>query len=131
MPDHVLVVDDDRDLAAAIETILTTYGYQAEVAHDGRQALAAVAARMPALIILDMLMPNMDGWEFARELDARYGRAAPIVVASAGDNARQRAAEISAVGVLPKPFELQQLLELVARFVASPGGGPPPLPAKP
>jgi DNA-binding response OmpR family regulator len=128
MPDHVLVVEDDRDLAEAIATILTTYGYQAEVAHDGREALAAVAVRMPALIILDMLMPNMDGWEFARELDARHGRAAPIVVASASENARRRATEISAEGVLPKPFELQQLLELVARFVGRP---PIRLPVKP
>jgi DNA-binding response OmpR family regulator len=126
MPDHVLVVDDDRDLAEALAMILTTYGFEAEAVHDGDEALAAVSARMPSLIILDMLMPRMSGWEFAREFAARYGRAAKIVVVSAAENARQRAAEIAADGVLSKPFDLQQLIELVARLVRRPASAPGP-----
>jgi DNA-binding response OmpR family regulator len=129
MPDHVLVVDDDCDHAESLAMILTTYGYQAEVVYNGEEALAAVSVRMPSLILLDMRMPRMNGWEFAREFATRYGRAAPIVVVSAAESARQRAAEISADGALPKPFDMQQLLDLVDRRVHRSAATPAQVPS--
>jgi DNA-binding response OmpR family regulator len=113
----VLVVEDDPDLAALVEIILSDAGYEVAVAGDGAQALAAVALRMPAVILLDMRMPVMNGWEFARAFDERFGHAAPIVVVTAAENARLRASEIGAEGWLEKPFDIEDVLATVARFV--------------
>jgi DNA-binding response OmpR family regulator len=112
----VLVVEDDADLAALVAMILDDAGFTVRSAPDGRQALACVAERMPALILLDMRMPVMNGWEFAREFQARHGRAAPIVVVTAAENARLRAEEIGADGWLEKPFELEDVVAVAARF---------------
>ena len=118
MSGAVLVVEDDLDLASLIQMILADDGYEVALASDGRQALAQVAERMPGVILLDMRMPVMNGWEFAREYQARYGSAAaPIVVVTAAENARARAEEIGADGWLEKPFEIEDVLRMVARFV--------------
>ena len=116
MSAHVLVVDDDFDLAEALQTILEVHGYEASIAHDGREALESVDKRMPSLIILDMLMPTMDGWAFAREFALRHQHAAPILVVSAAENARERASAISADDVLDKPFDIHKLLAIVGRL---------------
>jgi DNA-binding response OmpR family regulator len=112
----VLVVEDDPDLAALVAMILDDAGFAVRSASDGRQALARVAERMPGLILLDMRMPVMNGWEFAREFRARHGRAAPIVVVTAAENARLRAEEIGADGWLEKPFELEDVVAVADRF---------------
>ena len=119
----VLVVDDDEDMIEVIELLLHDAGYATRTAMNGQQALDAVARSMPALIVLDMLMPVMNGWQFARELRARYGPGVPIVVATAAENVQHRGDEIDAAGVLPKPFEVSDLLRLVARHVPAPHPG--------
>ena len=113
----VLVVDDDEDMTEVLELLLHDAGYATRTAQNGREALAAVATAMPALILLDMLMPVMNGWQFAREFRARYGPGVPIVVATAAEHVQHRGNEIDAAGVLPKPFEVSDLLRLVARHV--------------
>jgi CheY-like chemotaxis protein len=111
----VLVVEDDPDLLALVELLLVDEGYRVRTAPEGRAALAHVEAEMPALVLLDMRMPGMDGWEFAREFRARYGRAAPVVVVTAAEDARARAEEIEADGWLAKPFDLEDVLTVAAR----------------
>jgi CheY-like chemotaxis protein len=122
----ILVVEDDRDLLALMEMILCDAGHRVRTATDGRAALARVAEEMPALILLDMRMPVMNGWDFAREFRARHGRAAPIVVVTAAENARRRADEIGADGWLAKPFDLDDVLTLAARYGGCPPAEPPP-----
>jgi len=120
-PGHdVLVVDDDPDMVEVMETVLNDAGYETRAACNGRQALDVVAARMPALILLDMLMPLMNGWQFAREFHARYGAGAPIVVATAAEHVHSRGDAIDAADVLPKPFEVSDLLRVVARYMPGP-----------
>jgi CheY-like chemotaxis protein len=121
MSASILVVEDDPDLLALVEMILSDAGYPVRTARDGRAALARVAEEMPALVFLDMRMPGMNGWEFAREFRARYGRAAPIVVVTAAENARGRAEEIGAEGWLAKPFELEDVLRAAERHAGRPG----------
>ena len=116
----VLVVDDDADMIEVIELVLHDAGYATRSAMNGEQALAAVADAMPSLILLDMLMPVMNGWQFAREFRDRYGGEVPIVVATAAEHVHSRGNAIDAAGVLPKPFEVSDLLRLVARHVATP-----------
>ena len=86
----VLVVDDDPDLREIVRMMLDCSGYQVRCAGNGKEAIEAVANRMPAVVLLDMLMPVMDGWQCARELRARYGRSVPIVVVTAAEHARAR-----------------------------------------
>lgn len=114
--DYILVVEDNLDLSEVEEEMLQAAGYHAESAHNGEEALRLVAERKPALILLDMLMPVMDGWQFAREYHQRYGHGAPIVVVTAAEHARARAAEVGAEGTLPKPFDMEELLRTVDRY---------------
>jgi CheY-like chemotaxis protein len=119
MHEEVLVVDDDPDMRAVLELALQSSGYATRAAQNGRQALEAVAVRMPDLVLLDMLMPVMDGWQCAREIHARYGHAVPIVVITAAEHARARAQEVAADDVLPKPFDIDDLLRVVAQQVSA------------
>jgi CheY-like chemotaxis protein len=113
----VLVVDDNPDMIEVMTVLLGEAGYSVRSASNGKEALDAVASRRPALVLLDMLMPVMDGWQFARELRARYGREVPIVVVTAAEHARASAAQIGAADVLPKPFEVSRLMDVVAHHV--------------
>ena len=122
MTPAILVVEDDLDLLGLVEMLLQDTGYRVRTASDGLQALARVAEEMPSLILLDMRMPVMNGWEFAHEFRARYRRACPIVVVTAAENAQLRAAEIEADAWLAKPFDLDDVLRTVARFVPHPSG---------
>jgi CheY-like chemotaxis protein len=114
----VLVVDDDPALVGMVELLLDSEGYQVTTAEEGQQALDEIARKMPDLILLDMLMPGMDGWEFAREFHTKYDHRVPIVVLTAAENARQRAQEIDAEGYLGKPFEIDDLVKVVQEHLA-------------
>ncbi len=116
----VLVVEDDPDLLALMEMILADAGYPVRTAPEGRSALDRVAEEMPGLILLDMRMPGMNGWEFAREFRLRHVPACPIVVVTAAEDARRRAEEIGAEGWLEKPFDLNDVLAAVERHVGPP-----------
>jgi CheY-like chemotaxis protein len=113
----VLIVEDDPDLLSLVAMILRDAGYDVAAAEDGLQALARIEERMPGVILLDMRMPVMNGWEFAREYRARFARAAPIVVVTAAEDARARAQEIGADAWLEKPFDLDDVVRTVARFL--------------
>lgn len=114
---YVLVVEDDPDLADVIAMSLESEGYEATIANDGKKALDAVHARVPALVLLDMRMPVMDGWAFAQAFRDLYGTRTPVVVMTAAESAAARAIEIDADASLHKPFHLDALLATVARFV--------------
>jgi CheY-like chemotaxis protein len=109
----VLVVDDDPDLRELMKLLLEGAGYGVETASGGKEALERVSLRLPSVVLLDMKMPGMNGWQFAEELRRVYERRVPIVVVTAAENARKTAAEIGAEGYLGKPFELDDVLSLV------------------
>lgn len=115
----MLVVDDDFDLLEMVQTLLEISGYRVVTAMDGEEALAKVAEEMPSVILLDMKMPGMDGWEFAREFRERFDHQVPIVVLTAAENAAGRAAEIGAEGYLGKPFDIDELLRTVERYMVN------------
>jgi CheY-like chemotaxis protein len=116
----ILVVEDDPDLLALEAEILTSAGYRVSTAVDGLQALERAGADFPALVLLDMRMPRMDGWRFAAAFRERFGTACPIVVVTAAEDARARAEEVGAAGFLAKPFELDEVLGEVERHVGKP-----------
>ncbi len=119
MADHVLVVDDDPNITAAVRDGLEFQGYRVTTATNGAEALRHVELDPPALILLDMRMPVMSGWEFAARYRAK-GLGAPVVVMTAAANARSWADEIQADAVLPKPFTLDDLFTTVDRWCIGP-----------
>jgi CheY-like chemotaxis protein len=119
----ILVVDDDEALRRLLFGALADEGYAVMEASDGAVALARVHEAAPGLILLDMRMPVMDGWEFARRYRALPGPHAPIVCVTAAANGAAvevRGAQIGAVASLSKPFDLDDLLTLVGRYVPLP-----------
>src|SRR5947208_1289034 len=114
---RILVVDDDDSIRSFVELALGSEGYGVVTAPNGARALVLATERHPDLILLDMRMPVMDGWAFARAYRGQDGPHAPIVVITAATDAGGRAAEIDADGFLGKPFDLDELLALVARYV--------------
>ena len=113
MPDlRVLVIDDEPDIRATVSAMLETEGYDVDEAANGADALTAIEARPPDLILLDMRMPVLDGWGFASEL-RRRGHGTPIVVMTAARDAARWAAEIAAAAFVAKPFGLDDLITAV------------------
>jgi two-component system chemotaxis response regulator CheY len=115
---RVLVVDDDKGIREFVRTVLSDEGYDVAEATDGQQALDRVAQRRPDVILLDMRMPVMDGWEFARTYREQPGPHAPIVIVTAALDVAKDAKEIGANGFLAKPFQLDDLLQLVQQHSA-------------
>ncbi|HTR53411.1 MAG TPA: response regulator transcription factor [Kofleriaceae bacterium] len=112
-PDDILIVDDDPDMSDVVKSALEAEGYACRTVANGREALDEVAREKPALVLLDMLMPVMNGRECAHELRRDYGASIPIIVMTAAEHAEARRAELDADGVLAKPFDLDQLVRAV------------------
>jgi two-component system chemotaxis response regulator CheY len=111
----ILVVDDDESILATVAELLDMEGYQVQTAINGRDALSVLDRSEPSLVLLDMRMPVMDGWGFARALHER-GRTVPILVMTAAQDARQWADEVGAAGFVAKPFDLPDLLDAIAHL---------------
>ncbi len=118
---RVLVVEDEADIRQVLIYVLEDEGYEVAEAPDGKSALELIERQHPDIIILDMKMPGIDGWEFARLYRERYGNRAPIIVLTAAQDAARRGTDISADSYVPKPFDLDVLLEHVAAFVRAQG----------
>jgi DNA-binding response OmpR family regulator len=110
----VLVVDDEPDLRDLVALTLTDEGFDVDVARDGREALEHIAQRTPDLMLLDMMMPVMDGRALCRVLQTK-GQIPPIVVMTAADHVAQCARELGAVGWLAKPFDIDELVVAIRR----------------
>lgn len=115
---HILIVDDDPAIRATISEVLGEEGYTVTTATNGAEGLDALAGVLPALVLLDMRMPVLDGWGFARALKER-GLSLPIVVMTAAQDARRWSQEIGTASVLAKPFDLDELLQVVERALQS------------
>lgn len=110
---HVLVVDDDARIAAALKRALHYEGYNVEVAEDGTAALAKAASRPPDLVVLDVMLPGMDGVEVCRRL--REGSDVPIMMLTAREatGERVRGLDSGADDYVLKPFAYEELLARV------------------
>lgn len=110
----ILVVDDDPEILAMLRDFLESEGLAVRTAANGAEALEALDEVMPALILLDMRMPVLDGWAFAKRFHER-ALTYPIVVMTAAESARRWAEEIGATGYIAKPFDVNELLETIER----------------
>ena len=110
---RVLVVDDDRDIRELLVEFLASEGYDVASAPDGRRALAEARAHRPDVILLDLMMPIMSGWEF-REAQLGDPELAdiPVVVVTAFEES------LDGTELLRKPFLVEDVLDAVQRLAA-------------
>jgi DNA-binding response OmpR family regulator len=117
----VLIVDDDRDMAEVVKVVLDSAGWSCRLAENGARALDEAAEAMPGVVLLDMLMPVMNGWDCAHVLRERYGAGLPIVVMTASEHADSRRDEAGADDVLAKPFGIDELIRVVGTYLPRAG----------
>ena len=114
---RILVVDDDSDIREVVGEALEFAGYEVATAREGREGLALCRSFRPTLILLDLMMPGMSGWEFrsAQQQDPLISTIPVVVVTALGHDP-----DIAASAVLAKPFRLDDLLAQVRRFAGVP-----------
>ncbi len=112
----VLVVDDESDIRQAVAEILSDEGFQVMGACDGADALAKARAYHPSLVLLDLMMPGMDGWEFrrAQKHDPEVSGIPVVVLSALGPDS------LDAEGYVGKPFDLDDLVSAVHRYADRP-----------
>jgi len=127
---QVLVVDDEDRLRDVLIAVLESAGYTTAGVGSGNEGLARFAEFQPDLIVLDMMMPGVDGFEFLARLRGEpFNSRVPVLISSALGGTLARAIEpgsaatLGIVGVLPKPVEIDALLDRV-RAAIGPGGNP-------
>jgi len=116
----VLVVDDDDQVREVVRINLEIEGYAVREASNAEEGLAALEADAPDLILLDVMMPQVDGWEMLRRVQERHGIGSIPVVMFSGkldETARLEAAERGAQGFVGKPFDLRSLIEQTKQIV--------------
>jgi CheY-like chemotaxis protein len=115
---RLLVVDDDPAIREMLEMLLDSEGYEVATATNGADALEALPRVHPDLILLDMKMPVMDGWEFMDHYRTLPDATAPVVVFSAAQDTGRRAAEVGARAFVAKPFAIDDLLRVLEETAA-------------
>ena len=131
MPHKILVVDDDPDILEAISMILESQGYKVVTARDGVEGLATLKAEKPELMILDLLMPKMDGFAVCKELQdsrwAKYKDIPILILTSVREEASRRryeletGLELDVDDYVEKPVSPDTLLERVGRLIKRKG----------
>ncbi len=111
----VLVVDDDDATRAAEQAVLEDNGFRVIEARDGAEAMRVVQRDPPALVVLDVQMPGVDGPSFARELRMALRRV-PLVILTGSIDPRREADRCNAEAYLAKPFDAAELVRVVRRF---------------
>lgn len=111
----ILVVDDDSAIRDTERQILADSGFRVVEARDGAEALRAIDIDPPALVILDVQMPGIDGPTFARELHTRLRRV-PLVILTGVADPKREADRCNAEAYLRKPFDADELVRVVRRF---------------
>ena len=117
----ILVVDDDPNVRELLRVNLAAQGYDIDTAVNGAEALLAIERRVPRLIILDVMMPEMDGWEVCKQVRDRYPDSVRIIMLTAKDTARDKIIGkdiLKADDYLTKPFDIDELLATVRRLLS-------------
>jgi CheY-like chemotaxis protein len=118
---HILVVDDDEHICGTLSAILLEEGHEIQSAANGALALTLLQQTTFDLILLDMNMPTMNGWQFLAAYSSLPEPRPPVVVCTANEAGSRDGQQLGAVGWLLKPFDIDDLLVLVGRHIlASP-----------
>jgi CheY-like chemotaxis protein len=123
----VLVVDDDSDIRSVMSDLLIDEGYQVRTAVNGRDALATLATWQPDVILLDLMMPIMDGWTFLANQQSNHQlRRIPVIVMSASHTLSRGDERLATAEIVAKPFEIDAVLTKVATLAGRSGGAAQP-----
>jgi CheY-like chemotaxis protein len=118
-PSDVLIVDDDKQLAFGVSCRLQAGGYSTRIAESGEQGLAAAAAHRPDVILMDVMMPGIDGITAMRQLRADpYTHDVPVIMLSASLGDERNALDAGARFFLKKPYSHDRLFAAIERVVA-------------
>lgn len=117
----VLLVEDDRDVRAALAIVLADEGFQVLAAPNGFDALSSLEGHRPDVIVLDWMMPVVDGARFVQALRTEYNLTTPVLVITAGRVRREEALSIGADDLLEKPFDLHELVARIRALVSREG----------
>ena len=111
---RVLVVEDEPDLLLVLRVNLESAGFETSLAADGETALARIAQERPDVVVLDLMLPVLDGWEVLRDLNERGDMPAVVVCSAKRDPRDQvRAEELGAAAYLVKPFDPEEVVNAV------------------
>jgi DNA-binding response OmpR family regulator len=118
----VLVVEDDPAIRALVRDVLHDSGYTVATAETGDQALEQMREQRPDLVLLDLMLPGMNGWTFlrTRERDRQLATVPVLVISASGPTGTGHAQELGAPVFLDKPFDLVELLAEVKRLCSGP-----------
>jgi DNA-binding response OmpR family regulator len=122
---RILVVDDNRDILELIRRVLWAEGHDVVLARDGLEALQQELATQPDLVILDVNLPVLNGWEVCQRIKARRNVPVMLLTVRAEHADLERSREAGADDHLPKPFEISEFLKRIANITAGAGGIPP------
>lgn len=115
---RILVVEDNADLAAGVEYNLKLEGYDVRVSGDGRDAIAAAAEWKPDLVLLDLMLPGVDGYRVLQEIRGRGERIPVLILSARGEEAdKVRGFRLDADQYVTKPFGILELLERIAALL--------------
>jgi two-component system, chemotaxis family, chemotaxis protein CheY len=114
---RILLVDDDPDILSSTQFLIEAEGYEVATAHNGREALACISRTPPDVILLDLMMPVMDGWQFVEELRKGPHAGLPIIVLSASHGLASKARQLGARGHVSKPFDVDDILRKIGPLV--------------
>jgi CheY-like chemotaxis protein len=120
---HVLIVDDEEVIVAVLRRYVTMAGYDQETAMNGREALERVAANPPDLILLDLMMPEMNGFEACRQIRSNPATAKiPVIVLTAlrSQSDSQEARNCGATEFIVKPVTGEELVKRLKHYLGSP-----------
>jgi DNA-binding response OmpR family regulator len=115
---RILVVDDNRDILDLVERVLQTYGHDVVIARDGLEALQQESASQPDLVVLDVNLPSLDGWEVCRRMKARRDVPIMLLTVRAERADIQRSLDAGADDHLPKPFDIAEFLGHINQLTA-------------
>jgi excisionase family DNA binding protein len=117
----VLIVDDDEQVRGYVRVNLEAQGYNVREAGNAEEGLLAVEESQPDLVLLDVMMPQVDGWQMLQQLQERHGEAVPVVMFSGKADAAtaDEVAERGARGFIGKPFDPGQLIEKTKQLLSS------------
>ncbi|OGR82184.1 MAG: hypothetical protein A2901_04240 [Elusimicrobia bacterium RIFCSPLOWO2_01_FULL_54_10] len=120
---RILVADDEIHIRTLLKITLEMVGYEVDVAADGQEALERIAVQVPDLILLDIKMPKLNGWQVCEKIkNDDKTRSVPIIMVTAfgQKEARQRSFDLGADEFISKPFETPALLDAVKKLLERP-----------
>lgn len=115
---RILVVDDNRDILDLIQRVLQTYGHEVVIARDGLEALQQESTSRPDLVVLDVNLPTLDGWEVCRRMKARRDVPVMLLTVRAERADIERSIDAGADDHLPKPFDIAEFLNHINRLTS-------------